>query len=45
MEKQQRLGTVLCGEVKGVQDMVSSKRKGYCRRDENSADITATVRS
>lgn len=45
MEKQQKLGTVLCGEVKGVQDLVSSKRKGNCRRAENPAEITVTVRS
>ena len=45
MEKQQKLGTVLCGEVKGVQDLVSSKRKGNCRRAENPAEITMTVRS
>lgn len=45
MGKQQKLGTVLCGEVKGVQDMVSSKRKGHYKRDENTAEITATVRS
>lgn len=45
MEKQQKLGTVLCGEVKGVQDLGSSKRKGYRRRAENPAEITVTVRS
>lgn len=45
MEKQQKLGPVLRGEAKGVQDMVTSRRKGYCRGDETSAEITVTARS
>ena len=45
MGKQQKLGPVLCVEAKGVQAMVTSRRKGYCRGDETSAEITVAARS
>lgn len=43
--KQQNLGTVLCGEAKGVQDMVTSRRKAYYRREKTSAEVIVTENS